>query len=339
MPGRKSTKGGKTATTDIPMEIPLEGPPMPLEVPREDVEVLREDAHMAEVAERTETAAAPARTARAEREAAPPPPTINKTQSEMNVEDSLITSFVNGAKSREIEVVFAFDTTGSMNVYLTEVRKKLKETCTKLTTDIPNIKIGIMAFGDYCDYHNYVVKHQDLCNDTKKLVNWVETVQGTGGGDAPEAYELALREAKGLSWSPLPTVNKAFVIIGDASPHAPSYTTEKIYWRDEVAALVKKGVKIYGVHCKPNNNESKPFYEEVAEMSGGICLSLKHLQLITDMFKAVCYREFGAEHLETFRAEVAEGGRMDDQMADLFTQLKQGPNAKTKVHFTSIYIF
>jgi hypothetical protein len=54
-------------------------------------------------------------------------------------------------------------------------------------------------------------------------------------------------------------------------------------------------VKIYGVHCNPTNTESKPFYEEVAEMSGGISLSLKHLQLITDMFKAVCYREFGAE--------------------------------------------
>jgi hypothetical protein len=55
-------------------------------------------------------------------------------------------------------------------------------------------------------------------------------------------------------------------------------------------------VKIYGVQCN-NIAENKPFYEEVAEMSGGIYLTLKHLQLITDMFKAVCYREFGAEVL------------------------------------------
>ena len=54
---------------------------------------------------------------------------------------------MNGAKSREIEVVFAFDTTGSMSKYLNEVRTKLKETCTKLTADIPFIKIGIMAVG------------------------------------------------------------------------------------------------------------------------------------------------------------------------------------------------
>ena len=75
-------------------------------------------------------------------------------------------------------------------------------------------------------------------------------------------------------------------------------------------------MKIYGVHCNPNKHDSLPFYEEVAEMSGnfftslpfeshtcilgGICLSLKHLQLITDMFKAVCYREFGAEVLSPF---------------------------------------
>ena len=31
--------------------------------------------------------------------------------------------------------------------------------------------------GDYCDFGTYVVKYQDLCTETDKLVNWVETVQ------------------------------------------------------------------------------------------------------------------------------------------------------------------
>jgi hypothetical protein len=110
--------------------------------------------------------------------------------------------------------------------------------CTKEKEEEKNNLIELIV-GDYCDYNTYVVTQQDLCTDVNQLVNWVDNVKKTGGGDAPEAYELALREAKGLSWSPLPQVNKAFVIIGDASPHAPSYTTEKIYWRDEVAALVK----------------------------------------------------------------------------------------------------
>jgi hypothetical protein len=62
-----------------------------------------------------------------------------------------------------------------------------------------------------------------------------------------------------------------------------------------VADLVKNfGVKIYGVQAN-SRFEAKPFYEELAELSGGVYLTLQHLRLITDMFLAVCYREFGAE--------------------------------------------
>jgi hypothetical protein len=61
-------------------------------------------------------------------------------------------------------------------------------------------------------------------------------LEATGGGDAPEAYELALREARKLSWTK--GYSKALVIIGDEVPHCPSYTTEKINWFDEVVDII-----------------------------------------------------------------------------------------------------
>jgi hypothetical protein len=57
----------------------------------------------------------------------------------------------------------------------------------------------------------------------------------TGGGDAPEAYELVLREATKMSWTE--GYSKALVLIGDEVPHPPSYTTEKINWFDEVVTF------------------------------------------------------------------------------------------------------
>lgn len=125
---------------------------------------------------------------------------------------------------------------------LAEVRKKVKETITRLMKDIPKIRIGIIAHGDYCDYTNYVVKKVDLTDDVDALCSFVESVPGTsmkilckctasGGGDAPEAYELALQTAKEMKWTD--GYSKALVIIGDEVPHCPSYTTENINWFTE----------------------------------------------------------------------------------------------------------
>ena len=58
-----------------------------------------------------------------------------------------------------IEVVFSFDTTGSMYPCLTQVRRKIKGTVTRLMKEIPGMRIGIIAHGDYCDARStYVTK-------------------------------------------------------------------------------------------------------------------------------------------------------------------------------------
>jgi len=96
------------------------------------------------------------------------------------------------------------------------------------------------------------------------------TTASTGGGDAPECYELALQTANELSWSE--DASKALVMIGDEVPHPPSYTTEKINWFDELDRLVEKGVKVYGVRAL-SCTYAIPFYQELSERSG----ILKHV--------------------------------------------------------------
>lgn len=80
---------------------------------------------------------------------------------------------------------------------LEEVRRKLEEITTRLLKDIPNIRIAFIAHGDFCDQNNsYVLKAQDFSKDKKELLTFVKEVGQTGGGDAPEAYELVLRDAQ-----------------------------------------------------------------------------------------------------------------------------------------------
>jgi len=241
--------------------------------------------------------------------------------------EDLLTSFVVDAESSNVEIVFSFDTTGSMYACLAEVRKQVSETVKRLIKDIDNIRIGIIAHGDFCDAHStYVIETCDLCTDADKIVKFVNGVNRTGGGDAPEAYELALQVAKTFDWTE--DSSKAFVVIGDCYPHPPSYTTEKINWHDELDDLIDLGVKVYGVRAL-NQSQAAPFYEELSARSGTVSINFQNFGLITEMFLAICYRESDPKQLATFQAEIEKEGKMNKELGVIFETLAQ-PNPEKK---------
>lgn len=227
----------------------------------------------------------------------------------------------------QIEVVFSFDTTGSMYPCLTQVRRKVKETVQRLMKDIPGMRIGIIAHGDYCDKGStYVTKHLDLTHNTERITKFVMEVEPTGGGDLPECYELVLHEAQSLGW--LPNTKKVLVMIGDDVPHGPSQNPGKLNWRDENDKLAKMGVPVYGVQCLGRKHATK-FYEELAHKSGGFHISLDQFAYVTDMILAVCYKQTGDEQLQNFEAEVAKAGRMNRSLTGMFdTMMKRAPSKR-----------
>ncbi|VDI08916.1 Hypothetical predicted protein [Mytilus galloprovincialis] len=252
-----------------------------------------------------------------------------------NLKDAVLSSFETNGKN--VEVVFCFDTTGSMSQYLGSVRTKLKETCQRLLRDIPNIKIGIMAHGDYCDYNNYVIKIQDLTTDVQQLVDFASSTPSTGGGDSPECYEWALHKAQQLDWSE--DSAKALVVIGDCEPHPPSYTDQKINWHTELDVLKGMGVKVYGVFCNSGEGNAKKFYEELADRTGGCLLRLANFSLITEMFLGVCYKESNPEQLEAFTEELKQEGKLTEETEVLMKQLENTkPSEESKAEDTPSYL-
>ncbi len=161
--------------------------------------------------------------------------------------------------TNNIEVVFSFDTTGSMYPCLTQVRRKIQSTVTRLISEIPGIRIGIIAHGDYCDRDStYVTKHLELSQDIDSICNFVEKVERTGGGDAPECYELVLHEAQSLAWTNGAT--KSLVLIGDDIPHPTAKNPQKLNWREELSKLSDMGVTVYGVQGL-NRRHATKFYQ------------------------------------------------------------------------------
>ena len=138
-----------------------------------------------------------------------------------------------------LQVVCSFDTTGSMSEALETVRGRLSDMLQRLQSDIPAITTAVVAHGDYCDECDpYVTKHIDFTDNLPELVDFVNNVEMTGGGDEPEAYEMMLRLVrKDLKW--IPGSQRVLVVIGDAYPH-PADDWQNYYnidWKEETRLL------------------------------------------------------------------------------------------------------
>ncbi|MBD2243551.1 vWA domain-containing protein [Nostoc sp. FACHB-888] len=221
--------------------------------------------------------------------------------------------------SNNIEIVFSFDTTGSMYPCLTQVRRKIKNTVTRLIDEIPLIKIGIIAHGDYCDEGStYVTKIFNISGDVDAICDFVQNVEPTGGGDAPECYELVLHESQSLSWSKSAT--KSLVLIGDDIPHPPAHNPKKLNWRKELDKLAEAEITVYGVQAL-NRPHATPFYQELAEKSGGFHINLDQFSYISDLFLAVCYQQSSNDQLQAYEQEVIDQGRMSRGLNKIFNTM------------------
>lgn len=203
-----------------------------------------------------------------------------------------------------MDVVFSFDTTGSMSQVLDEVKCRLNDLIQRLQADIPQFKVGVIAHGDYCDKNEfYDIRTLDLTDNLADVVSFVSETTGTGGGDIPECYELALRHARDMSWRE--GSRRVFVVIGDAYPHGPDYAhnTLRIDWQEELSSLVQKSVTVYGVQYG-QDAESVAFFQRLSGLSGGQHLRLQDMGDICHAIMAICYREQGPDLLQNYEAEV-----------------------------------
>lgn len=220
------------------------------------------------------------------------------------------------------EVVVSFDTTGSMYPALTQVRRNVVALVRSLFSRVPNLRVGIIAHGDYCDAGStYVIKVLDLTTNERAIIDFVTTVGATYGGDPPECYELVMREVQRFSWSDGST--RALAMIGDEVPHSPREAQNYLHldWRTELQSLMNAGVHVYAVQAL-GRRHADSFYQEVARRTGGFHLRLNQFGQVTDTLMAICLNQGGqTEELNRFRDEVRRGGRYNRDMAAIFATL------------------
>jgi len=192
-----------------------------------------------------------------------------------------------------IDVLITFDTTGSMYPVLEKVRNHILELTNTLFKEFKGIRVGILAHGDYCDKgSSYVTKQHKLDTDQKALIEFIKSVGKTGGGDAPECYELVLFAAKKFAWSK--DSKKIVVMIGDDLPHGKHEKQNELMldWREQLQDLSKQDIKVYGIQAM-KNNYATPFWKEISETTGGFHLRLEDFNDIIDMLQGVLHQQNG----------------------------------------------
>ncbi|XP_059167020.1 uncharacterized protein LOC131949236 [Physella acuta] len=237
-----------------------------------------------------------------------------------------------------LEVVFSFDTTGSMYTWLEQVRGRIQDMIQRLQADIPGIRMAVFAHGDYCDVDTYVTKWIDFTTDVAQLCKFVKNAEQTEGGDAPECYELVLKQVRTeLSWTP--GSRRVLVLIGDDNPHEPNEdcNKDKVNWRDETKNLAVNDVTIYGVQCGQYNTEA--FYKTISIATNGKHLRLDDFGSIFDTLMAVCYREsHDTAMLVNYEKEVRArygDGKLAMDIDAIFASLRDEVNATPTLSVTS----
>lgn len=208
------------------------------------------------------------------------------------------------------DLVIAFDTTGSMGSFINAVKTHVRNLIPNAFKENPNLKISIVAFGDYCDMQD---QHRGvfgkayqvigLTDNESDLINFVQNAQNTGGGDSDEFYELVIKKiTEETQWRE--GSSRSILLIGDADPHRSGYgyngRTYHIDWRKEVQEAHNLGIKIDTLSIA-----GKRFYKEVAEMTGGVCIpfSQSDSKKTSELVEATTLARGGKNTREAFMAK------------------------------------
>lgn len=225
------------------------------------------------------------------------------------------------------DVVISFDTTGSMSPCIAEVRRRVREALERLFSTIPDLRVGIISHGDYCD-DDQMIDVISLTDSKQALITFVNETPNTSGGDSDEFYEYVLHRAQEFEWK---ADNKIFIMIGDAEPHNVGYsyygTRYLLDWKEEAYKLSKLGVNIYAVQAL-GRRSSNHFYEGIAKYGNGKKLDLNQFTDAVETIIAICYHKVEGR-LEEYKVELESTFKMNRNLASLFKTL--GTEVETEV--------
>lgn len=197
-----------------------------------------------------------------------------------------------------LDIVLTFDSTGSMQGEIDQVKSQIQRIGSTLLTLVPKARISICTYRDRGD--KYVVRGLPLTNDLQQIQNYLSGIQAGGGGDTPEAVH------EGIRWSIEQNTfrrraRKVVLLFGDAPPHQQHLPTCLRLASDFHG--MEQGI-VSTITCRAPRKLRE--FVEIADVGGGEgFLTTDEHQIMTQLIVLV----FGSRH----RAKVLEAFKLLEQ--------------------------
>ncbi len=151
------------------------------------------------------------------------------------------------APSDLVDVAFVVDATGSMQDELDFLRAEMNDIIyrSKRIGDQLNFRFANVFYRDVGANEEYTTRSMDFTRVLSTAVNFISEQKADGGGDTPEAVEVALDSAiNGLAWSAEARARVLFLVL-DAGPHINYGVKQRMQQLARQAAA--KGIRIVPV--------------------------------------------------------------------------------------------
>ena len=128
---------------------------------------------------------------------------------------------IGALRGKGLDLVLVLDATDSMTPYIKQAKQRLGEVLNVVTTLVPTVRIGIVAYKDYGDdYGPTAVKYLRITSDSNAVRAFLNDIVAGGGGDEPEPINEALKvatDAKAMGWNM--ARKRVIVLVGDSTCH------------------------------------------------------------------------------------------------------------------------
>jgi hypothetical protein len=182
----------------------------------------------------------------------------------------------------------------------------------RTTQLIPNIAVSITAYRDYCDCQG-MIEQLPSTRDIGVIKSFIGGIRCYGGGDTPEAVEVALEL--------LLTDSSSFaVLVGDAPPHGVmDDVVSNKDWRDISQQLARQQKKVYTV-LVGNLQETESVFREIATITGGRYFRLEQIDELVDILSATAAKHVGKLSSLAALIKKEQGGKLTGRQIQILQE-------------------
>ena len=194
------------------------------------------------------------------------------------------------SERNKVDIFFMVDATGSMSdeirylqVELDDIIKKIYKRQSEL-----QLRMGCLVYRDHGD--EYLTRKSSLSSDISETLHFLQAQSANGGGDYPEAVDVALEESvANEDWDDEALARILFIVLD-----APSHTQPEVITRlnAQLRLTAEKGIRIVPIACSDIKKDGEYLMRTFALATNGTYLFLtddsgvgnEHIKPTTDKY-------------------------------------------------------